>query len=73
MQNKGIIMADNKQIFLAKEDKIAIGFMIVMFLLLFAGMLNENNKRHKQHAAQEQLENIQKQIHTKTFDLSKQK
>lgn len=66
-------MADNKQIFLAKEDKIAIGFMIVMFLLLSAGMLNENNKQHKQHAAQEQFQKAKKQIHTKTLDLSKQK
>ncbi len=66
-------MADNEQIFLAKEDKIAIGFMIVMFLLLSAGMLNENNKQHKQHTTQEQFQKAKKQIHTKTFDLSKQK
>ena len=66
-------MTDNTKPILEKADKIAIAVMTALFLMISAGIINENNNMQKKLEAQEQLKKLQQNIQTKTLDLSKQK
>ena len=70
---KGRNMTDNTKPILEKADKIAIAVMTALFLMISAGIINENNNMQKKLEAQEQLKKLQQNIQTKTLDLSKQK
>lgn len=54
-------------------SKVMIAFMTAMFFCISAGLVIDSHKRHKKLANQEQFQKAKKQIHAKTFDLSKQK
>ncbi len=66
-------MTDDTKPILEKADKIAIAVMTALFLMISAGIINENNNMQKKHEVQEQLKKLQQNIQTKTLDLSKQK